>query len=343
MGHAVAVLGASGYTGGELVRILDGHPALDLVYLGGHSSAGERLSSVHPQLEGGERMIGALDDDLPEGVELVFLALPHGASAGPGHRLASAGIKVVDLGSDFRLHDAEGYRRAYGSEHPFPGELGAWVYGLPELFGELVAGADRVAVPGCYPTAAVLALAPLLRAGLVEEEGIVVSAVSGTSGAGRSLRQDLLFGEVAEGIRAYGLPAHRHRPEMEQALAEASGRRPRVTFTPHLAPFQRGLLATCHARLRGGADRVDLVTALRDSYARAPFVEVVDHPPQTRWTVGSNRCLLAAFVDRDTGTAVVPSALDNLVKGAAGQAVQDANLMMGLDEGAGLSRAGSMP
>lgn len=343
MGHAVAVLGASGYAGGELVRLVDGHPALDLVYLGGHASAGTSLSSVHPQLAGGDRPIGPLEGAVPDGVELAFLALPHGASADPGHRLAAGGIRVVDLGSDFRLSDPQVYREAYGSEHPRAEELGAWVYGLPELFGEAIAGADRVAAPGCYPTAAVLALAPLLREGLLEGDGIVVSAVSGVSGAGRSLRQELLFGEVAEGIRAYGLPAHRHRPEMEQALAEATGHRSRITFTPHLAPFQRGLLATCYGRLSGGADQAALVSALRDAYAGSPFVEVIEHPPQTRWTVGSNRCLLAAFSDPATGTAVVLSALDNLIKGAAGQAVQDANLMMGLDEAAGLPRAGWMP
>jgi N-acetyl-gamma-glutamyl-phosphate reductase len=342
MGQRIAILGASGYAGGELVRLVDGHPDLELAYLGGHSSAGSRLGDLHPQLSGGDRLIGPLDGEDAGEVDLAFLALPHGASAEPAVALRRRGVKVVDLGSDFRLSSPDLYLEAYGSPHPHPDQLGEWVYGLPELFADAVAASEQVAAPGCYPTSATLALAPLLAAGLIEPH-VIVSSMSGVSGAGRGMKESLMFGAVAEGVAAYSVLTHRHRPEIEQALAQASGSAATVVFTPHLVPMQRGLLSTCHATVLAGVDQDVVVDCLRTAYAGAPFVEVIDSPPQTRWVVGSNRCLLSAHVDPRTGTAIVIAAIDNLVKGAAGQAVQCANLMFGLPEAQGLTMDGWMP
>jgi N-acetyl-gamma-glutamyl-phosphate reductase len=214
---------------------------------------------------------------------------------------------------------------------------------LPEVFRDRVSGATKVAVPGCYPTSALLALVPVLKAGVVGERGIVVDSVSGVTGAGRGVKEHLTFGAVAEGVRAYAIGTHRHRPEMECAIEAAAGRAASILFTPHLVPMQRGILSTCYAPLAAGATRADLVGALDAAYDGEPFVRVVDVPPQTRWTVGSNTCVVAAFADERTGTAVLLAALDNLVKGAAGQAIQCANLMLGLDETAGLAAAGLLP
>jgi N-acetyl-gamma-glutamyl-phosphate reductase len=346
MAHSVAVLGASGYAGGEVVRLVDAHPELELAHLGAHSKAGRTLAEVHPHLPGGERTLQSNDPEQLPAVELAFLALPHGASAELGAALVARGIKVVDLGSDFRMDSGTRYAEAYGAPHPFPDELSRWTYGLPEVFRRDISASDRVAAPGCYPTSALLGLIPLLRAGLVADEGIVVDALSGVSGAGRTLREDLLFGAVQEGVRAYGVTTHRHRPEIEMGLALATGRELKVVFTPHLIPMQRGLLATCTAPLSGSArdaTRESLLAALREAYADSDFVEVLDHPPQTRWVVGSNRALTTAYVDKKARHAIVITAIDNLLKGAAGQAVQCANLMLGLPEGRGLPLAGWMP
>jgi N-acetyl-gamma-glutamyl-phosphate reductase len=337
------VLGASGYAGGELVRLIDDHPSLDLVYLGAHSSAGAALGDVHPHLRGPERRLGSLDVAEVPDVDLIFLALPHGASAGPAMALSERDVRIVDLGSDFRLDSPRRYREAYGTEHPHPDELGRWVYGLPELFAPQIRSARRVAAPGCYPTSVVLAMAPLLAEGLVARAPIVVSSMSGASGAGRGSRPHLTFGAVDEGVTAYGVLAHRHRPEMEQGLAQAAGVEPTVLFTPHLVPMLRGILSTCHAPTAEGVTTAELQAALEKAYAAAPFVTVLEEPPQTRWVVGSNRCLVAAFHDPRSGTALVLAAEDNLLKGAAGQAIQCANLMLGFDETAGLPLSGWMP
>lgn len=336
-----AVLGASGYAGGELVRLLDAHPGIRLVHLAAHSRAGSTLGAVHPQLDGGERPLAGLEPGSVPVVDLAFLALPHGASAELAHALAERGTVVVDLGSDFRLDTPERYLRAYGSEHPLPGELPRWRYGLPELFD--LAGARRVASPGCYPTAVLLAIVPLLRAGLVGPGTIVADCLSGVSGAGRALREDLLFGSVAEGVRAYGVTRHRHRPEIEMAIEQATGAHHPVVFTPHLVPMQRGELATVTAPARAGVGEQELRDALRSAYEGRPFVTVIEEPPQTRWASGSNRAFVTAFLDEPTGSVVAQCAIDNLVKGAAGQAIQAANLMLGLAEETGLPKAGWLP
>lgn len=344
MGHRIAVLGASGYAGGELVRLIDDHPDMELAYLGGHSSEGRTLGDLHPHLRGGDRRIGANDADAVGEVDLVFLALPHGASAEPGVALAGRGVRVVDLGSDFRLSTPERYEEAYGTPHPHPDELGRWMYGLPEIFGSRLHGAERIAAPGCYPTSALLALAPLIAGGLLEP-GIIVDSMSGVTGAGRAVKPDLMFGAVDEGVAAYGVLTHRHRPEIEQGLAAAApglDTAPTVLFTPHLVPMLRGILSTCYAPAVPGTTQDEAATCLRDAYGDAPFVDVVTEPPQTRWVVGSNRALLSVHVDDRTGMVVVISAIDNLLKGAAGQAMQCANLALGLAETAGLPMTGWM-
>lgn len=343
MSRTVAILGASGYAGGELVRLVDGHPDLELVYLGAHSSAGKSLGEVHPHLRFPQRMLGANDPDGVPDVDLAFLALPHGSSWEPALRLLARGVSVVDLGSDFRLDEPGRYREAYGVPHPAPEELGEWVYGIPELFGDAIAGSDRVASPGCYPTSAVLPLAPALATDLILPMGIIVDSMSGTSGAGRRLSAELLFGAVDESVKAYKVLEHRHQPEMERALEAVTTGDVQVVFTPHLVPMQRGILSTIYARVAGGVGRDDLVVALEKAYDGAPFVEIVERPPETRWVVGSNRATISVHVDERSGTAVFLCAIDNLLKGAAGQAVQSANIMLGEDEATGLPIEGWMP
>jgi N-acetyl-gamma-glutamyl-phosphate reductase len=338
-----AVVGASGYTGGELVRFIDAHPSMNLVYLAAHSKVGKTLAEVHPHLSGGDRVLRTFDDAAIGDVDIVFLALPHGSSAQPAMSLSGTGTKVVDLGSDFRMDTPERYVEAYGSPHPYPNELGAWAYGIPELFGDAIAAADRVAAPGCYPTSAVLGLAPLLTLGLVEPTGVIVDAMSGVSGAGRSTSEATHYGAIDESVKAYKVLEHRHQPEMERALDALTSGATSVLFTPHLVPMQRGILSTIYARTTDGTTESDLRTAIDKAYADSPFVRRIEEPPQTRWVTGSNNALLSVHLDGRTGTAVVLCAIDNLVKGAAGQAVQCANLMFGLDETAGLPRDGWMP
>jgi N-acetyl-gamma-glutamyl-phosphate reductase len=343
MSHAVAIFGSSGYAGGELIRLIDGHPDLEIAYLGAHTAAGKDLGSVHPHLRGGDRMLRPNDPAATPGVDLAFLALPHSASAEPAMALLDRGIAVVDIGSDFRLDTPDRYIAAYESDHPYPDELGRWAYGLPELFRRDIAGTDRAAVPGCYPTSAILPLAPVLADGLVEPTGIVVDSMSGVSGAGRGMHADLHFGAVDESVKAYKVLTHRHRPEIERALDQVGSAPVEVTFTPHLVPMQRGILTTIYARGVAGTTPADLRGALEKAYGDEPFVDLVEGSPETRWVVGSNRALISPHFDERTGTAVLISAIDNLVKGAAGQAVQVANLMLGLDETAGLPLEGWMP
>lgn len=283
--------------------------------------------------------MGGNDLDGIGDVDVAFLALPHGASAAIGRELRERGVLVVDLGSDYRLDTSDRYEDAYGSPHPYPDELKTWAYGLPELFD--LAGSEAIAAPGCYPTAVLLVLAPLLASGLVEAEGVVADCLSGVTGAGRSPDPTLAFAAVDEGVRAYSVAQHRHRPEIEMALDRWHGGTNRVVFTPHLVPMQRGILATVTARGDTTSDAVR--QRLRDFYAKAPFVDVVDVPPQTRWVVGSNRALVTAFADERTGSVIGLCAIDNLMKGAAGQAVQAANIALGLDETAGLPQSGWMP
>jgi N-acetyl-gamma-glutamyl-phosphate reductase len=332
MGVRVAVAGASGYAGGELVRLIAGHPEFDLVAATAHSQAGTPLSRVHPQLVGLDVPLGATDATALSDADLVFLALPHGRSAALAAVLP-AGVKIVDLGADFRLRDAAAWQKYYGGAH-----AGAWTYGLPELPGqrELISGSARVANTGCYAATITLALAPLIAAGVADPEDVVVVASSGTSGAGRSAKVNLLGSEIMGDLTPYKVGAHQHVPEIKQATGARS-----LSMTPVLAPMPRGILATVTARKLAGDPRAALLAA----YADEPFVHVLPDGswPHTGATAGSNACHLQVTEDVDSGRIIVVGALDNLGKGAAGQAVQNANLMLGLPETAGLSTFGVAP
>jgi len=341
--YTAAVLGASGYAGGELIRFLDTHPNIEVAFLGANTSAGRTLASVHPHLRGGDRVLEVFDAAKVGATDIVFMALPHGASAEPAMALASAGVNIVDLGSDFRLDTPQRYLDAYGVDHPFPDQLGAWAYGIPELFGEEIAATDRVAAPGCYPTSVVVPLAPLVSAGLIEPIGIVADSMSGVSGAGRSSSEALRFGAIDESVAAYKVLTHRHRPEMERVLDTVGSTKTSILFTPHLVPMQRGILSTIYATPAPGTTLAELEDAFDAAYADSAFVRRLDEPPHTRWVVGSNNLLSSFHLDTRTNTLVTISAIDNLVKGAAGQAVQCANLMFGFEESTGLPMEGWMP
>jgi len=340
MGVRVAVAGASGYAGGELLRLVLGHPVLELGPLTAGTQAGRTVTDVHPSLAPLAGVV--LAETTPEQLsraDVVFLALPHGESAALAARLPEDRL-VVDLGADFRLRDPTAWARFYGTAY-----AGAWVYGLPELPGTRarVAGSRRVANPGCYVTAVTLALAPLLSRRLVLGEDLVVVAASGTSGAGRTARTSLLASEVMGSTTAYKVGGvHQHTPEIVQNLSAASGGEVSVSFTPVLVPMPRGILATCTARPAPGATESDLRAALHTAYDDEPFVHVLAPGvwPATGATVGSNSVHLQVALDADARRVVVVAALDNLVKGAAGQAVQNANLALGLDESAGLPVTG---
>ena len=367
MGARVAVAGASGYAGGELLRLLAAHPDLELGAVTADSNAGRPIAEVHPQLSAvaalADRGFDAADArgvQRMSACDLAFLALPPGQSSRLAERIP-ASVKIVDLGPDFRLADALAWARHYGIPHP-----GRWTCGLPELPGarQQIRAASRVAVPGCYATAAILALAPMLAAGLADPDDVVVVAASGTSGAGRVPRPELLASEVMGAVSAYQAGgAHRHTPEIEQAIDEViagspngGGGRARVCFTPVLAPMSRGILATCTARLAPGGGAGDaagtddagdarLRAALADAYAAEPFVCLLapGRWPSTAAVAGSNAVHIQAAADARAGRAIVVAAIDNLGKGAAGQAVQAANLMLGLAETAGLSACGVAP
>jgi len=335
------ILGSSGYTGSELLRLLAGHPDFEVAVATAHSHAGENVGSHTPSLAAAYPGLVYEDNDPAhfDGLDLVFCGLPHGESQRIVPELRSRVGLVVDLAADFRLKEAALYPQWYGEEHGAPELLAEAVYGLPELFREGLAGATLVAAAGCYPTAAGLALAPLVRAGLVEPAGIVVDAASGVSGAGRGLRESLHFGTVDEDFTAYGLLTHRHTPEMEQIIGGE------VLFTPHLAPMVRGILATCYARPAAGTALTtgSVVAALQEAYDAEPFVVVTNDPPSTKATAGANAAHVTARVDPRTGWVISFCALDNLVKGASGQAVQCANAALGFPETTGLPIAGVYP
>ncbi len=338
MGMRAAVAGASGYAGGELLRLLLDHPDLDVGPLAAGSGAGSRVTDLHPHLpQLSDRTFAETTAEVLAEADVVFLALPHGQSA----RLAAAlpeGTPVIDLGADHRLADAADWDRFYDTPY-----AGLWPYGLPELFRADLVGATRVAGPGCNATAMTLALGPLVAAGLADPTDLVTTTASGTSGAGRGPTAALLGSEVMGDLSPYKVAAHRHTPEVRQSLRRLAAADVTLSYTPTLAPMPRGILATCTARTRASAE--ELHACLREQYDDEPFVHVL---PAGRWphtaaTVGSNSCHLQVAVDADAGRAVVVAALDNLGKGAAGQALQCANLALGLPETAGLSASGVAP
>ncbi|MFM1917183.1 MAG: hypothetical protein RJB01_698 [Actinomycetota bacterium] len=340
---SVAIAGASGYAGGELIRILGGHPKLEISVLGAGGRAGELLGAVHPNLSALSELplVDTTPDALAE-AELIFLALPHGESAALVAQLPEH-LPIVDLGADFRLADSAQWDRYYGGSH-----AGTWTYGLPELPGQRarIARARRVANPGCYATAVAVALAPLLAARLVSPQGIVVVAASGTSGAGRKPSDALLATQVMGSMSAYKVGGvHQHIPEMEQSLAQVVGEGVEMSFTPLLAPMPRGIIATCTAEVDSGVSESQVRDALMAAYASEPFVSVLPSGvwPQTSSVSGTNMVQLQCALDTHAGRVIVVSAIDNLGKGAAGQAVQNANLMFGWDEITGLSVNGVAP
>lgn len=334
----IAIVNITGYIGAETARILARHPRVKIVSATGRSEAGKRLGSVLPHLAPLDLMI----EPAPGEADLVISALPHKASAEAVAPLVARGVRVIDLSADFRLKEAGLYRQWYDQAHPAPGMLQNAVYGMPELHRAELAGAQLVANPGCYPTSAILGLAPAVKAGLVGRD-IIVDSKSGVSGAGRALTLATHYAEVNENTSAYALGGHRHLPEIVQELEALGGREKlAVTFVPHLVPMTRGILSSCYAplaegKLAAGQQGVDqLRQVYRDFYRGEAFVKVVDTPPQTKQTWGSNLCLVYPTVDQRTGRLVVISCIDNLVKGGAGQAVQNMNLMLGFPEDTGL-------
>lgn len=341
----VGIINVTGYTGVELARLLSQHPEVELTSITGRSAAGQKLSQVFPHLAGIDLTIEAE----PGEVELAFSAMPHQESAKEVISLLNCDIKVVDISADFRLKDATEYLRWYDSAHPAPQWLTQAVYGLPELHRSEVAAAQLTANPGCYPTGAILALAPAVKEGLIEPD-IIIDSKSGVSGAGRTLNLQTHYSEANEDIAAYALEGHRHLPEMVQELNLLyPGQSLSITFVPHLTPMTRGILTTAYAPLASGkvaagkkaADEIKQLYL--DFYADEPFVRIVESPPHTKYTRGSNLCFIYPTVDQRTGKLIVISCLDNLVKGAAGQAIQNMNLMLGIPETTGLEALAIYP
>jgi N-acetyl-gamma-glutamyl-phosphate reductase len=342
----VAVLGASGYTGAELLRLLLDHPRVEIAALAAERSAGARIAQVFPQLAGRlDREVESLDTEaIAARAEVVFSCLPHGASAAAVAALVERGKLVVDLSADFRLRDAGEFATWYGP-HPHPQLLARAVYGLPELYREQLRGARLIASPGCYPTATILAAAPLLARGLLRPR-LVVDAKSGVTGAGRAASLGTHFSEIGEGVRAYKVAGtHRHTPEMEQELTLVAGGAVRVTFTPHLIPMARGILACVYGEPTDPAlGEADYRSVLIDAYRGEPFVVVLDDAlPDTAHVRGSNRAHLAVRLDTRAGVVVAMAAIDNLVKGASGQAIQAMNIALGWPEADGLSGVALFP
>jgi N-acetyl-gamma-glutamyl-phosphate reductase len=345
MAYRCGVVGGSGYTGAELLRLLAGHPDLEVVAVTAERHGGAAVAELFPSLAPAYADVRYehLEPAALDGLDVVFLALPHGESQRLVPDLLTRVAHVVDLGADFRL-PADTYARWYDGAHAAPGTIDEFAYGLPELFRTDIAARAHVAAPGCYPTAAALALAPLLAGDLIEPRGIVVDALSGVSGRGRGLSEASLFSEANENAQAYGLLTHRHTGEIEHALAHARGDAVEVLFTPHLVPMTRGILATCYARpTAAGLTTGQLLETFREHYRGEPFVVVTDAPPNTKATLGSNAAHVTVRADARTGTVLAIAALDNLVKGAAGQAIQAANLVLGAAEPTGLPTTGLMP
>lgn len=343
-----AILGASGYTGAELARILSGHPDVEVTHATSERYAGQPLSASFPHLRGSvaDLVCEPLDAvKTAQKCDVAFCALPHKTSMGVVPGLLEAGLKVVDLSADFRLQDRQVYEAWYGVEHTASDLIAEAAYGLPELNRDPIRKARLVANPGCYPTAAQLALAPLAKKGLIDLSDVIVDAKSGVTGAGRSAKQATLYSEVADGFKAYSVGTHRHAPEIEQELSRLGGQAAAVQFTPHLIPQLRGILATCYVRLREKSDGAALEGLYRAFYRNEPFIRILSGGslPNTAWVRGSNQCDIALVPDARTGRLIVLAAIDNLIKGASGAAVQNMNLMLGLEETRGLLQGPLFP
>lgn len=340
------IIGATGYAGEQLAWILHNHPDVHIDFYSSHNYADISYSDVYANYAGFiedkcislEYAIGKLDK-----IDVLFIALPHGKSFEPAEKALSLGVKVIDLGADFRLNSKEVYESWYGVKHELPSLLKDAVYGIPELKREQIKKCSLLSNPGCYPTSAILAFAPLFVNKLVDVNSAIIDSKSGVSGAGRTANIASLFAECNESIKAYGIPAHRHIPEIEQELGKLAGENVTVSFTPHLVPMNRGILSTCYGSLKTALSTEELIALYKDFYKDEYFVKVVNGLPETRWVRGSNLCHIGVRVDKRTNRAIAISAIDNLIKGAAGQAVQNMNLMFGLEETAGLEFLAMIP
>jgi N-acetyl-gamma-glutamyl-phosphate reductase len=340
----VAVIGASGYAGEELVRLLLSHPLVDLAAVTSRQFAGKTLAEVFPRFAHRKEaqtlaFTEAHAEKIADAAEVVFLALPHGISAEVGAGLIDQGVCVIDLSADFRIRDPGVYREFYGKEHSAPHLLDRAVYGLPEIYREKIRSAQLVACPGCYPTSILLPLLPLVREQAVDLARIVITSLSGVSGAGRKIEADYLFTECNESIRPYGVPKHRHLAEVEQELSAATGQAVMIQFTPHLVPVNRGIVSTICADLKGGLDGAAIHRVFDQAYGAEPFVRLLasDRLPDTKNVVSTNFLDLAWRIDPRTNRLILMSAIDNLTKGTSGQAIQCFNLMRGYEETAGLT------
>jgi len=345
---SVGIVGASGYGGVQLVRLLQDHPEVELVYLGGESSAGKTFADLYPHLA--HRVDLAIEPVEPETIaarcQVVFLSLPNGLACQITPTLIEKGLMVLDLSADYRFFDLETYKNWYGTDRSDRQIAATAVYGLPELYRDRIADSQLIGCPGCYPTASLLALAPLLKQGLIVPETAIIDAKSGTSGGGRQAKTGLLLAEADNSLSAYGVARHRHIPEIEQICSDLAGHEVMVQFTPHLIPMVRGILATVYATLRDpGLVRDDLITIFRAFYRNCPWVTICASGvyPQTKWACGSNLCYIGIEVDQRTGRVIVMSAIDNLIKGQAGQAIQCLNIMMGWEETLGLPKLAFYP
>lgn len=339
----VGVLGATGYTGQELVRLLRQHPESEIVYLGSSSSSGKSYEVMFPQFS--DAGIGLLEDEEVPDLDVLFCALPHGLTAGRTGKWLERGIKVIDLGADFRIKNPDVYETWYNTTHPTKEIIPQAVYGIPELYREEIKGKSLVANPGCYPTATLIALVPFFKKGLVNSKGVIIDAKSGVSGAGRSANLATNFSEVNENFKAYGVASHRHTPEIEQQLSLAAQEDVLVNFTPHLVPMIRGILATIYVELAPGVEEGDLLNCWQEHYADEEFIHILPEGiwPQTKFASGSNHVFLQLKVDERTNRGIIVSAIDNLIKGASGQAVQNMNLLWGLPENMGLEMRALWP
>ncbi|MEP0870120.1 N-acetyl-gamma-glutamyl-phosphate reductase [Trichocoleus desertorum AS-A10] len=344
----VGIIGASGYGGVQLVRLLIDHPGVELVYLGGESSAGKAFGELYPHLNHRvDLIIEPIDlDQIAARCQVVFLSLPNGLACQMAPALLEKGCKVLDLSADYRFSNLETYENWYGKTRSDQAIAETAVYGLPELYRDRIAEAQLVGCPGCYPTASLLALSPLLKQGLIVPETAVIDAKSGTSGGGRQAKTNLLLAEADNSFAAYGVARHRHTPEIEQVCSDLAGHEVLVQFTPHLIPMVRGILSTVYATLRDpGLVREDLLTIYMAFYRSSPWVKILPSGvyPQTKWATGTNLCYIGVEVDPRTDRIIVMSAIDNLMKGQAGQAVQCLNLMMGWNETLGLPQLSFYP
>lgn len=342
--YRVSIIGASSFAGGELIRLLLNHGGVTITHLTANTSAGEKIQRVFPHLYGFiDQTIETLDvDTIKADSDLAFIILPHGKCVTVAAELAAAGIKVIDIGADFRFRDGAVFEEWYHVSHANHPLTKAAVYGLPELYREKIKQAQIVGNPGCYTTASILAMYPLVKEGVIDRASIIIDAKSGVSGAGKTPSTTNLYGEANESVKAYNVGKHRHTPEIEQALTEAAGKPVMINFTPHLIPMTRGILATCYGNAVGIQSGEDLQAIYEKYYGNEPFIRIhqPDVYPQTKWTVGSNLCHIGYHYDERTGRIIVTSAIDNLGKGAAGQAVQNMNLLLGLPEAMGL---GALP